>query len=173
MIEITRKHFTDLDLMRLGESSKQIEQLIEVHPFSERIKFLLNNPEIAKRPVKDIYGDLSEPNCLGTSFFVAGVSKFDYPYHAYENELGQFMKQPIYDNIFPGVFNFSYYAEVDSWHSGIYLGEVDYGKIFFAQHGHARDFLIESLHNYSSPRYYIPETLATSLKLPKQKASGR
>jgi len=168
---IKRESILEHDLEALVPRLDGIAELISQNPFSERIKLLLANPGWATKPVKNMMGELSAPNCLGTAFFIAGVGKFNYPYHAYDNELDEHMKQPgpkRWDDIFlphyerriPGAFVFSCDFNAD-WHAGIYLGTIEDEHILFAQHGHGREFGPETLRNYSNPSYYIPRTLRT------------
>lgn len=150
----------------------EIASMIDQNPFFERIRFLLANQDLAKKPVKNVAGEFSPPNCIGTAFFIAGVGPFDYPYHAYGNELSEHMEQQPgsgrWDDAFsghperkiPGAFIFSYSVESDDWHAGIYLGTVGDEHILFAQHGHGESFGPElESRNYCSPSYYIPKTL--------------
>jgi hypothetical protein len=165
-------YYRDKDL---GEIWREIAGLIDGNPFSERMRFLLENQHLATTPVKNLKDVVSPPNCIGTAFFVAGVSELDYPYHGYDFELNPHMKQE--DNSehdmfrlfnrhlerrIPGAFAFSYCVDAD-WHAGVYLGVVGEEHVLFAQHGHKGKFGPESLRNYDSPTYYIPRTLrATS-----------
>ena len=152
------------------ELDDELKGLIAQNPFCERILFLLANPQLATTPVLNTKGRLSPPNCIGTAFFVAGVSSLPYPYHGYGFELYPHMRQPDqkWDDFFfphperriPGAFVFSYCIEIEDWHAGIYLGETRQGHILFAQRGHAEEFALETLSgNYSNPDYYIPTTL--------------
>ncbi len=158
----------------LEKHQSEIERLIIRNPFSERILHLLLNPQLASKPVLNRYKRESPPNCIGTAFWVAGVSKLDYPYHGYENELSPHMKlnippeerllEAIFgnkhpENMIPGAFNFSYCVLSDGWHAGIYLGRVEDKEVLFAQHGHGRPFGIETEKCYASPKYFIPRTL--------------
>jgi len=166
-----RKVVLSHDVEIIGAALGEIVSLIDKNPFSERIRFLLGNQNLAKKPVKNVVGEISPPNCLGTAFFIAGVSPFNYPYHGYDFELNPHMKQPgprkwddcfsfgHFDRRVPGAFVFSYSVENDGWHAGIYLGIVGDEHVLFAQHGHGESFGPESLINYASPDYYIPKTL--------------
>lgn len=161
--------------MHLAEISSGIIDLVHANPFSERLIYLLNNQDLAAGKVVNLKGIVSEPNCIGTALFIAGVSELNYPYHGYSSELNPHMKEPVIErssmariaNMFsshlerriPGAFAFSYSVEIDDWHAGVYLGEVDGVPILFAQHGHKGKFGPESLRNYSCPTYYIPLTL--------------
>ena len=163
----------DKDL--IGMEAERIVWLINQNPFAERIWDLLLNPEIAKKPVVNKKDQLSAPNCIGTAFFVAGVSSLGYPYHAYSFELNPHMEQPKPekedDSLFalfrrhderriPGAFCFSYCVGNEDWHAGIYLGAIKDEQILFAQNGHGGNFCLQTLNrNYSGPDFYIPKTL--------------
>lgn len=158
----------------------EIGSLIEANPFFERIWTLLGDQSLATKPVRNKVGELSAPNCIGTAFFVAGVGAFNYPYHAYDFELAPHMKQPeepsksLADHfrirrarMVPGAFCFAYHPGAESWHAGIYLGEVREENIVFAQHGHGGNFCPELVaKHYFNPDYYIPRTLLVSSQKP-------
>jgi hypothetical protein len=157
----------------IGHISGDVVAMIDQNPFSERIKFLLANQDLAKKPVKNVNGELSAPNCIGTAFFIAGVGPFGYPYYAYD-EIRQYLEEPELRNYFsehserrvPGAFCFSYSTEIGDWHAGIYLGMVGDEHILFAQHGYGKSFGPESLWNYCVPTYYLPRTLLKSQSNP-------
>jgi len=162
--------FLEHDVNVLAYNWVDILALIGRNPFSERIKFLLEHQELSNRPVPNLAGELGVPECKGTAFWIAGVSKLDYPYQANDDELNQHMEQSgpkRWDDFFrvhnerriPGAFCFSYSAQVDSWHAGIYLGEIGEEHVLFAQHGTGNKFGPESLRYYSHPDYYIPRSL--------------
>ena len=144
---------------------KQVVKLLKNNPFFERINFLLRNREIATRKVKNVFGEISCPNCIGTAFFVAGVGKFDYPYyaHRFEFDTGTGYNDcnehiPIKMNIskrVPGAFVASYCSLIDGWHIGIYIGKVNEYSVAFSQQGHGGAFGVETVvHNYKRPEYY-------------------
>jgi hypothetical protein len=163
----------DRDL--IGKETERIVWLINQNPFAGRIWDLLLNPEIARKPVVNKKDLISTPNCIGTAFFVAGVSSLGYPYHAYSFELDPHMDHPrpekdpdLRSTTFcqhderriPGAFCFSYCVRNDDWHAGIYLGRVNDEHISFAQNGHGGDFCLQNLRgNYACPNFYIPKTL--------------
>jgi hypothetical protein len=163
---LSREIIIPQDLEIIGDNLDDILSLIDQNPFSERIWYLLKNENIAKIPVKNIVGEYSPPNCIGTAFFIAGVGELDYPYHGYgfelndhiSNQSNNFFKQYLERRI-QGAFAFSYSTKIDSWHAGIYLGKIKNEHVFFAQHGHAESFGPESLRNFSSIFYEIPKTL--------------
>jgi hypothetical protein len=149
---------------------EDIENLISKNPFAERINYLLLNQNLATNPVRNLRDEISAPNCIGTTFFIAGLSVLGYPYHAYENELSPHMKEENKREIFdlfnphlerkvPGAFAFSYSAEAEGWHTGIYLGEIKGMDLAFSQHGHGAKFGPESLRMYASPKFYLPKNL--------------
>ena len=144
--------------------------MIDQNPFSGRIWSLLTNARLATKPVLNTKGEIIPPNCLGTVFFVAGVGSFDYPYHAYDDELNQHLKQPgpkdwsdsfriHLDRRIPGAFCFSCDGVNADWHAGIYLGLVGDEHVFFAQHGSGGIFCLELMRYYPNSDYYIPRTL--------------
>ncbi len=136
----------------------EISSLINNNPFRKRIVFLLENQQLANTPIKNLLGIESCPNCIGTALFIAGVSPFNYPHRAYENELDQHMNEKTNKHL-PGAFVFSYSAESDDWHAGIYLGKIKEDHIAFAQHGRGDKFGPESLNcNYCAPHFYVPRT---------------
>ncbi|MFA7252430.1 MAG: hypothetical protein WC027_01075 [Candidatus Paceibacterota bacterium] len=153
---------------------ESIVELINQNPFTSRIWFLLLNPEIAQKPVINKKSELKPPNCIGTALFVAGLDQIGYPYHAYDDELGdhtgEFDPENLQGRLFssyrrypermiPGAFCFSYSEDADC-HAGIYLGQVKGEHILFAQHGAGGVFCVETLSgNYTSPDFYIPATL--------------
>lgn len=159
------------DLEIIGSNWREVLALIERNPFSERIFYLLAHQEIASVAVVNTRGISSPPNCIGTALYIAGVSTLPYPYHAYSYELNPHMEQPgekRWDDFFwpheerriPGGFVFSFCAEGDGWHAGIYLGQIGDEHILFAQHDHGGNFGVETLaRNYASPDYYVPSTL--------------
>ena len=159
------------DMESIGNAWKELSFLMEQNPFSEKMCFLLTHKEIAKVPVENKMGEISEPNCIGTAFFVADVSALKYPYHGYDFELDPHMIQPgekSHDDMFhqhherriPGAFIFSYSVQSDGWHAGIYIGKIGEEHVAFAQHGHGGSFCLETVaRNYCSPEYYIPSTL--------------
>jgi hypothetical protein len=161
------------DMEILGGALEEILLLIDQNPFSERIKFLLLNQDIADKPVENIYGELSAPNCIGTALFIAGVGKFAYPYHAYEKELVKHRSyQPksgdweacFFGHIerrIAGAIAFSYCVVPRGCHAGIYLGKVRDRHVLFAQHNHKEKFgpESESRNHQFPPSYYIPRTL--------------
>ena len=163
------EHDTDA----LAHNWANILTLIERNPFSERMKFLLEHQDLFNKPVLNLAGELEPPNCHGTAFWVAGVSKLNYPYQANEDELNEHMKpeergesdesrwrvcNPHIERRIPGAFSFSFDYNA-GWHSGIYLGKIENEHIFFAQHGTHRGFGPESLRCYTNPTYYIPRSL--------------
>jgi hypothetical protein len=156
----------------IGKEVEAIVRLINQNPFSERIWELLLNPEVAVRKVKNKRDRLSEPNCIGTAFYVAGVSDLGYPYHAYDYELDEHMRDPGSEEedspLFrrfdkgriPGAFCFSYCVSGDDWHAGIYLGALNDRHVLFAQNGRGCKFCVQTLaRNYASPNFYVPRTL--------------
>ena len=137
----------------------EISKLINKNPFRERIIFLLENQQLANTPIKNLLGIESCPNCIGTALFIAGVSPFNYPYHAYENELDLHMNETA-NKFLPEAFVFSYNVMSDDWHVGIYLGKINEDHIAFAQHGHGNKFGPESLYcNYCTPHLYVQRNL--------------
>jgi len=152
----------------LSENIPEVERLILKNPFSGRMIHLLRHQELYDKPVLNLAGKLEPPNCMGTAFWIAGVSKLDYPYQANDCELNPHMKveEEDWEDHFrvhserkiPGAFAFSYSVEIDSWHAGIYLGEIKSRDILFAQHGTHKMFGIET---WGPVRfeYYIPATL--------------
>ncbi len=156
----------------LGNSLDEIMALINNNPFAKKIIYLLCNQRVATIPVRNLLGESSKPNCLGTCFYIAGVSELLYPYHAYSRELEPHVKSgrtpeevatmlfPDFEKMIPGAFIFSYSSEQDDWHAGIYLGKIADVDIAFSQHGHGRLFGPEVVNrNYANPNYYIPSTL--------------
>lgn len=158
----------DLQNITFGE----IMPLINQNPFSERIRFILGDLGLATRHVLNKHNELKPPNCLGSAFWIAGVSDLNYPYHAYDYELKEHMNKnfgPKYwdstelnlENAIPGAFVFSCAISLDGadWHSGIYLGQIKDRSIMFEQHCAGGSFGPESLQRYIRPRFYIPKTL--------------
>lgn len=136
-----------------------IINLITNNPFKERIIFLLNNQNFSRTKIKSPRGIVSCPNCIGTALFTAGITSLDFPFHGYEEYLYPHMRDET-NKPFSGTFIFSYWAEGDNWHAGIYLGNIGENDISFAQHGHGGRFGPESLScNYCNPSFYIPRTL--------------
>ena len=148
---------------------EDIGELIEQNPFSERIKYLLERPSLSRIPVLNLHDEMSPPNCLGTSFWIADVGKLDYPYHAYSYELDEHMgktensaKSLFNSNLerrISGAFCFSFDTRIEGWHSGIYLGTIGKEHILFGQHGHGKDFGLETEWVFVCPEYYIPRSL--------------
>ncbi len=143
---------------------EEISAMIDVNPFSERIRFLLKNERLVYLPVECKPGHLCHPNCIGTTLFIAGLGKFDYPYFGYNDELDEHLKRPTLDlnNLIPGVFCFSWSNDIEDWHAGIYLGTLMGEQVMFAKHGYAGSFGPEfSSLNYDNPKYYLPRNLET------------
>lgn len=147
-------------------------ELIATNPFAEKMFYLLAHQELGVTPVINRKNRNSAPNCIGTAFFIAGLSSLGYPYHGYSFELDLHMKingrEPSWDDIMfkhydrriPGAFVFSYSVTQDGWHAGIYLGEANGRHLAFAQHGHGEKFGPEIIdRNFSDPDYYYPSTL--------------
>ena len=161
------------DLALIEDAWPEIWAMVERHPFSEQIQFLLANQDLSRKKVLNIRREMSEPNCIGTALFVAGLSPLGYPYHGLSVELGQHMKEDdglslaqmiwhcTVERRRPGVFIFSHCGESDDWHAGIYVGQIGNEHIAFAQHGRGRPFGFESIRqNYADAQYYTPSTLA-------------
>ncbi len=152
----------------LIKNISKVERLILKNPFSERMVFLLGHQELATKRVPAVLGNESEPNCIGTLLWIAGLSKLDHPYHGYDSELEPHTKVEGDDwgDLFrvhperkiPGALGVSYDYNGDC-HTGIYLGEVKSTEVLFAQHGLGKRFGIETSRCYSNLRYYIPRTL--------------
>jgi len=153
------------------ETYEEVRRLTINNPFGDRILYLLKNQKIAKEPVLNLHGKTSPPNCIGTALWVAGVSKLDYPYHAYEDELNEHMidEDDNRDELIKalrsnpknkilGAFCFSYSVEAD-WHAGIYLGRIKEQDFLFSQNGHGKPFVIGTSLCFANPRYFIPRTL--------------
>jgi hypothetical protein len=149
----------------------EILDLINQNPFVNNIYFLLKNPDLRKIPVLNKEGNRLPPNCLGTTFFIAGVSSLGYPYCAREDELSthrkpepekkgpwRTMDTPNIHNKIPGALVYSYDYDYD-WHAAIYLGQVDKKDIFFSQHGKEEHFGPESRKCFANPTFYIPLSL--------------
>ncbi len=160
-----------------GKEGRVIE-LIEYNPFVNNIHFLLNNPELARIPVLNKHGERRNPNCIGTAFFIAGISSLGYPYHAYDNELGGHrvkddpnrsyedkLKDTLSRNIhnkIPGAF---VYSLMDSYHVSIYLGAIEDMDIFFSQFGSIgskRMFGTQTERCFGNPMFYLPTSLSRS-----------
>ena len=153
-----------LDAECIEDLFRHFALLIDQSPFSEKIWFLIINQHLSEKSVLNVKGETKPPNCLGTAFFVAGVSQIDYPYHAYDDELGPHMRQRITGAEIPeGAFCFSPNYEPDGvdYHAGIYLGKIWGAHTLFAQHGKGCRFGVESLKaNFINPEYYLPGTLS-------------
>ena len=152
---------------------ESVAELIKENPFSEKMIYLLNNQWLSEKKVKNRAGTFSNPNCIGTAFFIAGACK--NPYQAFENELSKHMKSGMEGKI-PGSFVFSYCYEMDNFHAGIYLGTIKDTDIMFSQQGYGCKFGPETEGNYASPEYYLPSSLAspvTNLKLDKLMPFGQ
>ncbi len=169
--EIILKAILTDELNIISRAWKELASMVENNPFRERICHLLTHQRIGQMEVKNNHNELSAPNCLGTAFYIAGVSALKYPYHAYADELDRHMAQPEerklvnmfrthHERRVPGAFIFSYSVQLDGWHAGIYIGSVGEERMAFAQDGHGGKFCLETIaRNYCRPNYYTPATL--------------
>jgi hypothetical protein len=172
-IEILKASIESEDIKLLGEHLEAVALLIDQNPFADKIRYLIANQEIRHKAVINKLGKLSPPNCIGTAFFIAGVSEFGCPYHAYGYELDPHFNPTGKEITWmdyhcdskkgkqPGAFIFSCARDTDdSWHAGIYLGQVNGDHVAFSQHGHGGKFGPELVKkNYESPYYYVPRAL--------------
>lgn len=160
---VMREEILCVDFSGARSNPSDIELLVSQNPFAEKIKFLINNMHLAKVPVADMFGELRPPNCIGTALFIAGVGRFEHPYHGYDTDLSETLKHPRLSVAVPGSLCLFYSRKADDWHVGVYLGIYDDQHTLFAQQGPGGDFALESLlGNYASPAFYLPRTLLKS-----------
>ena len=46
--------------------NEEVQQLIDLNPFSSRIRFLLDHQNLSKKSVPNSRGELKPPNCIGS-----------------------------------------------------------------------------------------------------------
>jgi hypothetical protein len=161
---------TDFGVIRTIDESLLIPRLTEVKELAKkskyfpRINYLLYNkdlsferfPHMHSKDMRRECDRLKEPNCLGTLFYVTGVSKFNHPYHGWDDELKKFVNPELKTKTEADSFCFSGvvgYEEYD-WHGGLCIGKIEGIPIMFAQHGAASYFGFESISSFKNPEFY-------------------
>jgi hypothetical protein len=121
----------------------ETNDLINRHPYSNRILLLANNPKLSKRCV----GNLSEPNCFGTGFWVLGVVHSEFPHYLSSNQAGillerrftQINEKDILDVPGEGILRVNKMGRIPA-HVAIYLGRSCNKPVLFDQEGLGMDF---------------------------------
>ncbi len=141
-----------------------IFKLVDENPFSDRMRLLLRNQALSKRPILNLKGEVKPSNCLGTALWVSGLLKTEQPVHIYTPEMEEHLVNP---GIEAGSFVITYHEDKHINHAGILLGRIDPFHIMFSQRGACKRFCLEVYFEGANwkkirllpPEYYLPATL--------------
>lgn len=163
-LDTTLGHLDVADTKILKNYLLEIRDLIEINPFYEKIRYLLENRGLEHKKVKNVHDEMRTPNCIGTALWIAGKTKLEYPYHGYEDCLervfgwdeihnGYWRSKFSEEHAVPGAVVLSCYN--DDWHAGIYLGKVNENHVTFCKQGcDYASFGPASFRYYSRPKFY-------------------
>jgi hypothetical protein len=173
-----RKNIVDKDAKFLAPHESELEALVASHPFSKRIRHLIENPSLSVKKVSTRFNGEATPNPLGTALYLAEINEMDHPYCGLSPEIIEHM-QDLAKEGRPGYFVLSPKREmgsrdaepydVNKRHVGIYIGKIDGREVVFSQQGVGGIFGFELLSSsYVDYEFYMPTSLAEKEK-PRKK----